>query len=735
MVGIGTSIATFGGSHTIKDNYFGGTAANCGGTALTKRYKEAALHVMQIYPSGGTTSIQNNTIKNISWSNDYYPTSMIGINIPGGNGNVNITGNTIGDNSTNGSITFIAKGPLDVSATMISIVTTGVVNCQNNIIGSITAQHQTTGRYINVTAIIKNSSAGTTTISNNVIGSLTTANSIYSYNTVAAGTNQSVTGISFFGTGTGSVNNNTIANLSNNTTTGNLYAINMNGNGSTATVNGNLIHSNIVTGATTAKVNGIWCGLGENTVTNNIVKLGDNNSYEIRGIGDSGTGNVNMYHNTVYLDGAPTTLALNSACLFSLGTTNTRNYKNNILVNARSNSGATGIHYALNMTENSGGTIAVDGNDYFVSGTDGKLGIYGITESISSPQIVTNNDVASVSVNPTFANAGGTLALDYKASNSLLAGVSGTGVVADYDVTSRLLPVMGAYESGVITPAIGAAAIATAFATTYGTASTAQIFTVSGINLTADLTATAPSGFEVSNGGVSYGSSVTFPQSGGSASGTLYIRLATNAGVIGTYNSQNTALSSTGATSVNITSSVSGNAITAKELTITADNQTVEYGRAAETVTVAGTYTPTGFVNGENESVISGSAIYSTTFNNTTPVGTSGITITPILAGLSAANYSFTAVDGTITISPITGIDNTLKGNNLNGVGMLMVNGNLTILNISPLSTVRVFDALGRMVISKTATSNVMDIKLNTRGIYTVQIQNGTSISTRKVIF
>ena len=447
MIGIGTGTATYGGSHTISDNYLGGSAANCVGT-LQKRYKEATLNIIAIYPSGGTTSIQNNTIKNISWSNDYWVASMTGINIAGGTGDVNIgtiTGNTIGDNTTTGSFTFIAKGGADASATMINIATTGTVNCQNNKIGSITAQHQTSARYIHVTSISKSATAGATTISNNIIGSLTTANSIYSYNTVAAAPSQNVTGISFSGTATGTVSNNTIANLTNNTTAGNLYAINLNGNGSTTTVNSNLIHSNVITGATTALNYGIWCGQGTNTVTNNIIRLGDNNSYEIRGMGDSGTGNVNLYHNTVYLGGAPTTLALNSACLFSLGTTNTRNYKNNILVNARSNNSASGTHYALNMAENSGGTIAVDGNDYFSNGTGSVLGIYGVTPATTTP-IVPGQDAASLNLDPLFANAGGTTALDYMPKIMYLVGVDGTGVTLDYDSSPRTGPTIGAYH-------------------------------------------------------------------------------------------------------------------------------------------------------------------------------------------------------------------------------------------------------------------------------------------------
>ena len=79
-------------------------------------------------------------------------------------------------------------------------------------------------------------------------------------------------------------------------------------------------------------------------------------------------------------------------------------------------------------------------------------------------------------------------------------------------------------------------------------------------------------------------------------------------------------------------------------------NQTVAYGTAVTTVTGNGSYTATGFVNGENTSVISGSVTYSTSYTATTAVGTAGVTITPNVSGLSATNYSFTGANGTITI-------------------------------------------------------------------------------------
>jgi hypothetical protein len=453
MLGIGTSAAAFGGSHTITDNYIGGNAAYCSGT-LTKTAKEATFVGMQIYPSpsvsgGGATSIQNNTIKNISWDNDYWVASTTLISIAGGTGDVNIgtvTGNTIGDNTTNGSITLINKGAANGNATIITIGTTGTVNCQNNKIGSITGWHKTSGQYYNMTAITKTATAGATTISNNLIGSLTTANSIYSYNSAAVAPTQSVTCISYLGTATGTVSNNTIANATNNSTTGYLYGIHMNGVGSTGTVNGNLIHSNVITGSTgTGAVIGIWSNNGTNTITNNIIKLGDDNACEIRGIGD-GTAPIStsMFNNTVYLSGTPTSGAFSSTCLLSSGSATIRNYKNNILVNTRSNGGSsTSVHYALNMAANVSGTIAVDGNDYVSSGTGAVLGRYS-TDKTSLP-IVTDHDATSVSVSPSFANAGGTTALDYKPATGI-QGVAGTGVAFDYAGTARVKGTIGAYE-------------------------------------------------------------------------------------------------------------------------------------------------------------------------------------------------------------------------------------------------------------------------------------------------
>gem|GEM_PF-1950094 len=88
--------------------------------------------------------------------------------------------------------------------------------------------------------------------------------------------------------------------------------------------------------------------------------------------------------------------------------------------------------------------------------------------------------------------------------------------------------------------------------------STAQNFTASGTNLTANITVTAPAEFEISlTEGSGYGSSITLTQAGGTVSATtIYVRFSpTTTG----NKSGNITLTSTGATSQNV--AVSGEAI------------------------------------------------------------------------------------------------------------------------------------------------------------------------------
>ena len=156
-------------------------------------------------------------------------------------------------------------------------------------------------------------------------------------------------------------------------------------------------------------------------------------------------------------------------------------------------------------------------------------------------------------------------------------------------------------NSTTATPTINGEATASPFTTTYGTASTAQTFSISGANLSTDITATAPNtNFEVSSNGTTYGNTATFTRTGNAATGTLYVRLKSTAVPDGTYNSQNIVLSSTGATAVNIVTASTGNSVTAKGLTITGLTAQNKNWDNTTTASVTGTATFSGLVGGES---------------------------------------------------------------------------------------------------------------------------------------
>jgi hypothetical protein len=85
--------------------------------------------------------------------------------------------------------------------------------------------------------------------------------------------------------------------------------------------------------------------------------------------------------------------------------------------------------------------------------------------------------------------------------------------------------------------------------------------------------------------------------------------------------------------------------ITPALLTVTANNASKVYGQANPTFTD----TITGFVNGETANVVSGSASLTTTATTSSPVG--AYVVTAAQGTLSAANYTFAFVNGTLYVN------------------------------------------------------------------------------------
>ena len=202
-------------------------------------------------------------------------------------------------------------------------------------------------------------------------------------------------------------------------------------------------------------------------------------------------------------------------------------------------------------------------------------------------------------------------------------------------------------------PTIGGTATTSAFTTTYGTPSAAQSFPVTASNLTSNLVATAPTGFEVSADGITFGNTAIIIASGGTT-GTIYIRLTSLAPVLGNYNSNSIAISSAG-TSVYITTPSTGNFVNPKPITITANNITKAEGLTLTGAAGNTAFSTTGLVNGE--SIGSVTMSYGSSALSTAAAGTYAGDATPSAATggtFNPSNYSITYATGSVTVTPST---------------------------------------------------------------------------------
>jgi len=513
-------------NNVISNNYIGGNAAQAAGTWTKTNANNNDFLAININTGTSVASnIDNNIIRNFSYTNSGNA-NWYGVNVAAGAVNIGkTTGNTIGANAGTGSIT-ITNANNGGFVYAVNIASTGNVNCENNIIASITAANSTAAAATNFRGINKTATAGTTVISKNTIGNVSVSNSI-NVTSGATGNAQTVYGINSAGTGAITINENTIANLTNATTNAtaatrgringilvsdgtsntitnnivrNLTIANANtatdlempvvginlidtkinrtvsnnqvfnlsntyatfvgficgiyyrgGTTGTNTVSRNFVHSLTTTNAG-GFLNGIVASSGITTYSNNIISLGNTTNNVIYGFYDiNGASQATyLYYNTIYIGGT-TSGNSSSYALFSGNITGTRNYRNNILVNARTRTSGTGTHYAINYSSTGTSGLTVNYNDYFVSGTGGVLCRYGSNyNTLAGIQGAIGQDANSLNQNPTFVSAGSTTASDYKVGVTLTAA-TGTGISIDYGVYSRPAssPTMGAWERNV----------------------------------------------------------------------------------------------------------------------------------------------------------------------------------------------------------------------------------------------------------------------------------------------
>ncbi len=202
-----------GNNFSITGNYVGGTGAQCSGTPLTLN-AATTLVFRAIQLTVGTTtatSIQGNTFQNISVTTTSASTAQSLISLVTGSFNCgNITGNTLGSQSSTGNITFSTSGSAAIyTAILAGTGTPGTINISNNTIGGITVSNSgspVTG--ISTRGIGVQGAATSYTISNNTIGSPSVANSFTS------SANSSIIGIFTTSTSTtNTISGNTISNM------------------------------------------------------------------------------------------------------------------------------------------------------------------------------------------------------------------------------------------------------------------------------------------------------------------------------------------------------------------------------------------------------------------------------------------------------------------------------------------------------------------------------------------
>jgi len=345
--------------------------------------------------------------------------------------------------------------------------------------------------------------------------------------------------------------------------------------------------------------------------------------------------------------------------------------------NAGNISGNVVLSSASATTQNVAVTAAIDalpvmsspGNQIFVNGTESNSITFSGTDAATYKW---TNNTPGIGLP---ASGEGNIAPFAAVSNA------STPVTATITVTPfNSLGCSGTPVSFTITitqPALNITGNLTPLTTVYGTPSTAESFTVSGLNITSGTLITPPTGFELSLDGNNFSKTLT----AGSMPVTVFIRLAATTPV-GDYTG-NIVCSNINTASVKLL--MPNSTVTPAPLTIKADDKVRVYGTDNPLLTV----TYSGFVNKDNAAVLDPQVAVSTNATAASAVGQY-----PIIAyGAGAANYTFIYLPGTLTIqSLLLVIPNTFTPN---GDG---VNDTWNIKNMDnyPNSSVNIFNRWGQ---------------------------------------
>lgn len=268
----------------------------------------------------------------------------------------------------------------------------------------------------------------------------------------------------------------------------------------------------------------------------------------------------------------------------------------------------------------------------------------------------------------------------------------------------------------VVPPSVSYSAALAELATTYGTASVSESFTVSGINITNGILVTPPAGFEVSSDNTNFNSSVVVGTTGNFTSLPVYIRLAKTTPA-GTY-SGNIVLSSAGVTDADVP--MPNSVVDKALLTITANNQTKAQGTPNPPLTVSFE----GFVNNDTRADLTTQPVATTIATTTSAIGEYPINV----SGATSPNYDILQLAGILTITPGTvQIPNafTPNGDGINDIW------NIKDLVDYPACTVSIYTRYGSLIYESKGYSKPWDGTYNGSPApsgtyyYIINLQNG----------
>ncbi len=360
-----------------------------------------------------------------------------------------------------------------------------------------------------------------------------------------------------------------------------------------------------------------------------------------------------------------TTGATFSATSFSIGRSNPASLGS---LNAIGKSTSNGV---TSFSSIGGSVGTLSGQNAVVSSSSGLTGASTLYLALAQTPVITVGTLSPSSVSTTYGTPSSNASFVVSGSGILTGGITitppsaafqvsldgtnfsnsvninSTGTIANTTVYVRLTATaaVNSYSGNINLTATGATPKTVAIASS-AVSQAALTITANDKTKTYGQTITGSSGstaftFSSLQNGETIGT-VTIAYGMGSAgndpvSGSPYNTVVASSATGGTFNPNN----------YNITYNPGNIIISKATLTITADNKNVNYGDATPSLT----YTPSGFVNSENSSVLSGAPSLNTTYTSSTLPSASPVAITISAGTLTAANYNFSFVNGSIIIA------------------------------------------------------------------------------------